>query len=260
MSSDLSTLSTSNRLKLRRAALLVAAGLLAMGVVLAAPVAANASPATALVSSAAKASTNGQVTLTASGFTAGEALTFTLDSTPLPTYPGPETADPQGQYVGVAVIPTGVTVGPHTITVTGTSSPSASTVIDVVAKATSAVSPSTITLSDYLSKGVTATFSGFTPGSTVSFDIYTSAMGDPAGPDQVVGASGVVTLHYVPTAGTGFAEPGTYGLAAGADTWSVTAQTLTFDVTANPATSVPTPAAPVAAPAAPVKSTASFTG
>lgn len=241
----------------------VSAGLVAMGLAIGTPIAANALPVTTLVPSTAKASTNGSVTLTASGFTAGEALAFTLDSTPLPTYPGPETADAQGQYVGVAVIPTNVTLGAHTITVTGTTSLSATTVIDVVAKATSAVSPSTSTLADYMSKGVTATFSGFTPGSTVSFEIYTAATGDQAGPDQVVGASGVVTLHYVPTSGTGFAAPGTYGLAAGADTWSVVAQTLSFDVTANPVAPAPAPvgsSAPVAAPAAPVKSTASFTG
>lgn len=258
MSSNSPTLAIPGRPRPRRAAMFAWAGLFAIGLAIVAPAGADAAPLTSLFSSAAKVSTNGQVTLTASGFVAGEALSFTLDATPLPTYgSASETADAQGQYAGVAVIPTSAALGAHTITVTGTTSPSASTVIDVVAKATSSVSPSTITLSDYLSRGVTATFSGFTPGSTVSFGIYTSAMGDPAGPDQVVGVSGVVTVHYMPTAGTGFAAPGTYGLSTGADSWSVVAQPLSFQVTADPVATAP---APVAPPATPVKIIAHFTG
>jgi hypothetical protein len=236
----------------------VSAGLVAMGLAIGAPVAANAALPATLVSSSATASANGHLTLTANGFAPSEALTFTFDSAPLTTYPNSgssQITDASGQYIGDAVIPAGATVGPHTITVTGASSTSAMTMIAVVAQPTSSVSPSALTLSSYLSTGVMATFSGFTPGSTVSFGISNPGMGDQAGPDALVGPSGVVTLNYVPTAGTGFANVGTYYLSAGSGSWSVVARTLSFDVTANAVSS-----APVAAPAAPVKSTASFTG
>jgi hypothetical protein len=238
---------------------MIASALVAAALTLGGAVAANAAPVATLTSNSPTASVNGHLTLTAAGFAPSETLSFTLDSSPLTTYPvsgSSEITDATGQYAGDAVIPTGTAVGPHTITVTGSSSTSATTVVTVVAQPTSSVTPSTTTLSDYLSKGVTATFSGFTPGSTVSFGISNPGMGDQAGPDALVGPTGVVTLHYVPTAGTGFAGVGSYYLSAGAGSWSVVAQTLSFDVTPNPVA----PAAPVAAPAAPVKHAASFTG
>ncbi|WP_158861808.1 hypothetical protein [Leifsonia sp. AG29] len=241
-----------------RTAALLSAGVLALGLAIGAPVAAEAVPSTTLVSSATTVTANGQVTLTAAGFTAGEALAFSLDSDPLPTYGQvSESADATGKYSGVAVIPTGTTLGTHTITVTGASSPSATATIDVITKPTSSVSPATSALSDYLSTGVTATFSGFAPGSTVQFSIYTPVMGDPAGPDVVVGASGVVTLHFVPKPGSNYANPGTYGLGAMTDTLNIQAAPLSFEVTANPVVSAP---APVAAPATPVNAPATFTG
>lgn len=260
MSSGSTALGTSNRLKLKRSAALLSVSLFAAGLAIGAPIAADAVVPTTLVSSASTVTANGQITLTADGFAAGESLAFTLDSAPLPTYGSiSETADSQGHYKGVAVIPTQTGVGSHTIAVAGTSSPSVTTVIDVIAKPTSAVSPSTVALADYLSKGVTATFSGFAPGSTVSFGIFTSQMGAQPGPDVVVGASGIATLHFVPKAGSSYANPGTYNLGASTDAWSIQAADLSFDVTANPVVVAPAPA-PVAAPAIPVKNVATFTG
>ncbi|MGH1525977.1 hypothetical protein ACRAWC_18735 [Leifsonia sp. L25] len=259
MSSGSTARRSSHRRKLKRSATLLSVGLFAAALAIGTPVAADAAPVTTLVSSTPSVTANGQLTLTAAGFAPGEALAFSLDSTPLPTYgSASETADAGGSYSGVAVIPTLTPIGPHTITVTGATSPSATTVIDVVAKPTSAVSPSTVAKSDYLSKGVTASFSGFTPGSTVSFLISTPVMGDPAGPDVVVGVSGTATVHFVPKAGSNYANPGTYTIDAGSGAWSIHAVPVSFDVTADPAPA-PVPA-PVAAPAAPVKTVASFTG
>lgn len=256
MSSGSTTLQTARRPKLRRTVTLLSVGLFAVGVAILAPTPANALPVTTLVSSALTVTAPGQTTLTANGFAAGEALAFTLDSAPLPTYGQvSENADSSGHYDGVAVIPGGTTLGAHTITVTGTSSLPASTVINVVATPTSAVSPSTVALSAYLSNGVTATFSGFAPGSTVSFGISTQSMGDPAGPDVVVAASGIATIHFVPKAGSGFANAGTYNLMASSAAYSILSASVSFTVTANPVV-----APPVADPATPVKKVASFTG
>lgn len=261
MSFASSTLSTT-RSKWRRPTLVASAGLVAAALALGGAVAADAASVATVTSSSATATANGRVTLTADGFQPSEALTVTFDSSPLVTsVDAPYTkdvADGSGHYVATAYLPSPATLGAHTITVTGATTGAATTPITIVAQPTSAVSPSTVALSAYLSKGVTATFSGFASGSTVSFGISTPAMGDQAGPDAAVGASGVATLTYVPTKASGFSDVGTYMLSAFNTAGNIVAQPVTFTVTADP--TAPAPAAPVAAPAAPVKRAASFTG
>lgn len=244
--------------------MLASAGIVAAALAIAGPIAANAATPPTVTSSAPTASAYGQVTLTVDGFQPSEQLTVTFDSSPLQTYAATGYtqgfADATGHYVAAAYLPGTATVGVHTITVTGATTPATTTPITVVAQPTAVANPSSVSLSSYLSKGVTATFTGFAPGSTVSFGISNPGMGDSAGPDAVVGASGVVTITYVPTAGKAFATQGTYQLSAFTKSGNVLAKAATFVVTADPVVASPAPAAPVATPAAPVKNTASFTG
>lgn len=248
--------SASIRAKLGRSGLLVSAGLTALALALGGAATANAAPAPTVSSNPTTASARGQVTLTADGFQPNEALTVTFDSSTMNTYADTGftqgIADSTGHYVAAAYLPDSATVGTHTITVTGATSGPASTPITVVAQPTASVAPSTVALSAYHSTGVTATFTGFTPGSTVAFGISSPGLGDAAGPDAVVGSSGIVTITYVPTAGTNFFGPGAYQLSAFTTTGDIVAQAASFTVTPD--------AAPVAGPATPVKSTASFTG
>lgn len=258
MPSALPTKPAPARSKLSRSGLFVSAGLvaaLAIGV----PVAASAAvpaPATVVLSSTTATAT-AYVGITADGFQPNEALTFKLDAAALPTYPGSTntagTSDAAGKFEGTAGIPAATTVGTHTITVTGTTTAAASTTITIVAQPTSSVNAPSVTLSTYSSKGVTATFTGFAPGATVSFGIGSTGRGDAAGADAVANASGVVSLTYVPKAGSSFSTVGSYTLSAFAASGSIQATPAAFTVVADSAI---TPAAP----ATPVKKPASFTG
>jgi hypothetical protein len=250
---------------LRRSARIVAAGLFAAALTLGGTVAAQAAAGTTVTLSASTATANGQLTLTADGYLPGEPLTLTLDSSPVQTYAASGytqgVADGSGRYVATVYLPGAVTVGAHTLFVAGTMSAMTSTPmgapITIVPQPTSLVTPATVGLTAYLSKGVTVTFSGFTPGDTVSFGLGDQGSGGPVGSSVTVGASGTATLSYVPTAGAQYSSPGTYTFSAGTAAGSRVAQPATLTVTADP---VVAPVAPVAAPAAPVKQTASFTG
>ncbi len=101
------------------------------------------------------------------------------------------------------------------------------------------MTPATQSLSSYLKNGVTATFSGFAPGATVSFGISTPGTGDQAGPDAVADATGTVTLRFVPEVGTNYANEGEYFLSAFSDGGAVRAAPLTFAVTADAAAAAP---------------------
>jgi hypothetical protein len=261
MSSTSSSVAAS-RSRWRRPSLIASTGAIAVALVFGGTLAAHAGPVSASVtSSSSTATANGTVTLTAAGFQPGETLTITFDSSPLITSASSNftqnTADATGNYVATAYLPSTATVGTHTITVTGATTAPVSTPIAIVAAPTGTVSPASLTLAAYTSTGVTATFTGFAPGSTVSFGIATSAMGNQVGTPVVVGTDGTATLTFVPTASSGFSSVGTYTLSAFNSTNNIAAQPVTFTVTANP---VVAPTAPVAAPAAPVKQTASFTG
>lgn len=254
--------STPSRFNLRRSALIVSAGLFAGALALGGTVAANAATATVTTSSST-ATANGQLDVTANGFAANEPLTVTLDgSTALNTYAAApytkDVADASGNYVATAYLPSSLSLGAHTITVTGATTGAVAAPITVVASPTSSVTPATVALSAYLSKGVTVTFTGFTPGDTVTFSLGDQGSGGTVGSPVTVGASGVATLTYVPTAGAHYSTVGTYTFGASAGNGSIVAQFATLTVTADPAAATPT--APVAAPAAPVKQTASFTG
>lgn len=262
MSSTSSTVSTT-RSRWRRPSLIASTGLLAAALVLGGSLVAHAGQiSTATVtSSSATATANGVVTLTAANFQPNETLSVTFDSAPLTTSAGSgftqDTADASGNYVATAYLPSSATVGAHTITVTGATTGPVTTAITIVTSPTGSVSPASLALSAYLSTGVTATFTGFAPGTTVTFGISTSAMGNQVGSPVVVGASGTATLTYAATAGGSFSSVGTYSLSAFSSAGDIVAQPVNFTVTANP---VVAPAAPVATPAAPVKQTASFTG
>lgn len=254
----------------RRAAAIVSAGILTTALAVGGASAAQAAPVPTptLESSSAVASPSGALNLVAKDFAPNSALTFTFDDESLTTSPVDGTAqvaDNNGTYKGFAFVPANATPGEHTITVTGEVDPSAvllralpasaSTTITVVAQPTSSVTPATQPLSSYLKNGVTATFSGFAPGATVSFGIATPGTGDSAGPDAVADATGTVTLRFVPEVGTNYANEGEYSLSASSDGGAVRAAQLTFAVTADAAA-----AAPVAGPATPVKRAATFTG
>jgi len=254
----------------RRAAAIVSAGILTTALAVGGASAAQAVPVPtpSLESSSAVSTAAGVLTLTAKDFAPGSTLAFTLDDETLTTYPidgTAEVANDKGVYEGSAFLPADLALGEHTITVTGEVDPavvlqralpaSASTTITVVAQPTSSVSPATQSLSSYLKDGVTATFSGFAPGATVSFGIATPGTGDQAGPDAVADATGTVTLRFVPEAGTNYANEGEYFLSASSNGGAVRAADLTFAVTADSAAS-----APVAGPATPVKRAATFTG
>ena len=99
------------------------------------------------------------------------------------------------------------------------------------------------------------------PDVVATTNVWGSIAAAVAGPDAVVGASGVVTLHYVATAGSPFLYPATYYLSAYTAHASIYAQGLTITVVADPAAAAPGGApAPVAGPATPVQKVASFTG
>jgi len=239
MSSTSSSVAAS-RSRWRRPSLIASTGLVAAALVFGGTLAAHAGPpAASVTSSSATATANGTVTLTEANFAPNDTLSVTFDSAPLTTSAGSgftqDTADASGNYVATAYLPSTATVGAHTIT----------------------VSPASEALSAYLSTGVTATFTGFAPGTTVTFGIATTAMGNQVGSPVVVGASGTATLTFVPTATSGFSSVGTYSISAFSSAGDIAAVPAGFTVTANP---VVAPAAPVATPAAPVKQTASFTG
>ncbi len=256
MPSALSTKPATTRSKLSRSGLFVSVGLVA-ALVIGVPVAASAAPPATVVLTSTTATASASVGITASGFAANEALTFTLDGATLPTYPGSTntagTADAAGTFQGSATIPAATAVGTHTVAVTGTTKVAAFTTITIVAQPTSSVDTPSVSLSAYTAKGVTATFTGFTPGATVSFGIDNGGSGGAAGADAVANASGVVTLTYVPTAGSSFSTVGSYTLSAFTAAGSIRAQPATFTVVADSAVAPATPATPV-------QKQASFTG
>jgi hypothetical protein len=227
--------------------------------VFAAPLAADAAPGATVTSNVTTASGNGYVTLTAAGFQPNEDLTVTLDGSPVSNYvedPGmQDVADPTGAYVTDVYIAAGAALGAHTLTITGTDTGAASTPITIVANPTASVTPASLQLSAYQSTGVTATFTGFPAGAAVEFHIASPGMGDSIG-TGTANSSGVATVHFVPTAGSGFNSVGTYSIGAGTTTDNITSG-VQFTVTAN---AVVAPAAPVAGPATPVTRAASFTG
>jgi hypothetical protein len=246
----------------------VATGLIAAAAALGGAAVAQAATGT-VTPSTTTVTPGGFVTLTVEGFTPEEFLSFELDgTTPLRTYAvngGAEVADANGDYVGDATLPRDAAVGSHTISVTDSSaSNTASTVVTVVPQPTSSVTPSSIALSDYLANGVTATFSGFEPGATVSFGVSNEGSGDQVGSDVLAGPTGDVTFRYVPQAGGNYANAGSYRLLAASEDLSYVSEPAEFTVTADqasPADQVsPAAPAPVAGPATPVKRAATFTG
>jgi len=95
---------------------------------------------------------------------------------------------------------------------------------------TASVSPATITPADSAdpTAGVTATFTGFIPGETITFAFGGSSFGGPTGDTGVADTNGSVTYQYVnPTA----LALGTYTLIAIGDVSGVDAR-ATFDVVA----------------------------
>jgi len=265
----MSNRSASPRSLLRRSAAFLVTAAVAASVALGGAVSAQAASAT-LTASPSTVSAGGLTLLTAQGFTPADTLSFDLDGAPLTTAPltgSTETTDANGDYEGDAWMPDSLTVGTHTISVTDASgSAVASTTITVVSRPTASVAPASLALSDYLATGVTATFSGFTPGDTVSFGISDAASGTQLSTTAVADANGQATLSYVPAAGSAYAQVGTYYLIAAAGDLSVISEEVSFEVTADPTPSggtspivapVNTPVAPVATP---VKRAATFTG
>jgi len=269
----MSITSRRSRSTLRRSAALVATGLLTAVLTIGAGAAAHAKSDPELDLGAYTVSSGGSFLVAAAGFPAGASLEFTVDATiPLTTSPlngGLVAADADGNYQGTAVLPDGLEPGDHVISAVhfGDVISADGKLITVVPQPVSSVAPETQSLSDYLTTGVTATFTGFAPGATVSFGISNPATGDSAGPDAEADTDGTVTLRFVPEAGTNYANAGTYNLTASSNDGAIVAEPLRFTVTADtpetpgPDTTTPTIApAPVAGPATPVKRAATFTG
>ncbi len=264
----MSIASSSLPSRLRRTTAVVAAGLIAAALSFGGASAAQAASGK-LASSAATATPGGTVTLTATGFRPNASLAFTFDIAPLTTVPldgSAEATDANGEYVGTATIPDDAKVGDHFISVFQDGEDPDGSLVDItiVAQPTSAAAPETQSLSTYLKNGVTATFTGFAPGATVSFGIASASTGSEAGPDAVADADGTATLHFVPKLGTIYANVGQYSLSAFTAAGAVRAAPLTFSVTADAADTNPalvtTSVTPVAGPATPVKRAATFTG
>ncbi len=269
----MSTESPRRASALKRTTALVSTGLLAAAMLFGGTTAAQAIADPSLESSSSTATAGGTVVLTASGFEPGTELAFVIDlQEELVTYPvdgGPVAAGQDGTYKGSAVLPESLEPGAHEVAVVNRDALApdarerellprfASTEITIVATPTSSVTPASQSLSSYLKNGVTATFTGFEPGATVSFGIGNEGSGDQAGPDQVADANGTVVLRFVPEVGTNYANEGTYFLSAFSNGFAVSAAPVSFVVTADAAA---TPSAPVAAPAKPVKRAATFTG
>lgn len=233
----------------------IAAGAVAVALAFAAPVAATAASGTEITLTTPTASPSGTVHVTGEFFAPTETLTVAVDGVDQsPT----ATSDATGVLTGYDVyLADNISVGAHTITVTGSTSASpASATLTVVAAPVLTLSPAQATVTQAQTTGFTATVTGFTANDTVTFGMGTSAMGDVIG-TAVADASGTATLTYVFKAGASFAvaAPTVYTVSASNDDFSITSGGSTFTVTADPAA----PVAP-AAPATPVQSNASFTG
>jgi hypothetical protein len=232
----------SNRSRFKRTALVLSAGLFATTLAIGGGLAASAAPS---ILSAPTATPNGHVTVTVSGFAASESLTINLDTTKL----SDEVADGTGAFTGQVYIPDNTTVGAHTISVVETTTQSES--IDIVAQPTVSPAAPTITVSAFGTTGVTAAFSGFTPGDSVQSGYGTGGFGGGFGAPVTVDASGVVsaTLRSSDIGSGVAATPGTYFLYVSNVAGNILAQVANITVVADPA-----------APATPVKARANFAG
>jgi hypothetical protein len=233
----------SNRSRFKRTALVLSAGLFATTLAIGGGLAASAAPATL---SASTATANGHVTITVDGFAPNESLTFDLDSTVLDN----KLADGTGAFTGALYIPEDATVGTHTINILGTVSPAQSATINIVAQPTVSPAAPTITVSAWGTTGVTAAFSGFTPGESVQLGYATEGFGNGFGAPVTMDASGVVSATLRSSdIGTEAAAPGKYFLFASNVAGNIVAQVANITVVADPA-----------APATPVKARANFAG
>lgn len=271
----MSNRSAPHRSVLRRSAAVLVTAALAASVALGGAVSAQAASAT-LTASPTTVTAGGVTLLTAEGFTPTDTLSFDLDGDAFTTSPltgGTETTDADGGYDGDAWMPDDLAAGTHVISVTDASgSAVAATTITVVPRPTASVTPSSSALSGYLATGVTATFSGFTPGDTVFFGISDATSGTQLATTATADANGRATLSYVPAAGSVYAQVGTFRLLAASADLSIISEEVSFDVTADPAPSggttpssgttpiVPPANTPVAPVATPVKRAATFTG
>ena len=259
MSIDQTTSSTSTRLRAKRPAMFITAGLVAAALAVSGgPLAANAASDPAVTPSTTTASARGQIALTGSGFDPSESVAVTLDSAPAETYPETVFADGDGAFEGGPVnvyLPDDITSGPHTITVTGAdSNVPVVTNITVVDQPTITTSSAKLTVSEIRSTGITATVHGFAPGTKVQFGIGGGNMGDIDGAPVVVGPDGTATHTYAFAAGDAFSGAGAYTLSATSLDFGVVSQWASYTVVADPAAETP------ATPATPITTNASFTG
>lgn len=255
---------------LRRSTAALSAGLLAAALTLGGAIAAHAA-APSLASNTSTVTGDGLLTLTAGGMTPGDALSFVIDSdTALETDPvdgGSQSADDNGDYTGDAWM-TGLSLGTHTISVTDAAGSQAQTTVTVIAKPTAAVTPSSQAVSEYRANGVTVSFSGFEPGSTVILGFYHARNGGPVD-SATANDAGEVTFRYVPEADSDLSNEGEYRMLAVNENFSIISEYADYAVTADPAPapkesekaqSTPAPAAPVAGPATPIARPATFAG
>jgi hypothetical protein len=240
----MSSVTSPTRSRVKRAALVLSAVLFATTLAIGGGLAANAAPS---ILSAPTATANSKVTVTVTGFTPNESLTFNFDSTPIST----DSADGTGAFTGPLYIPDGATVGTHIINVVGGPSPTQSASIDIVAQPTASPAAPTVTASVFGTTGVTITFSGFTAGDTVQLGGGTpGGFGGEIGTPVTVDGSGSVSYTARPSDfSSTVAVPGVYVIGGTNAAGNINSQAATITVVADPA-----------APATPVKTTARFAG
>lgn len=243
----MSLLTSPNRSRVKRAALVLSAGLLATTLAIGGGLAASAAPGATVTANATTATVNGLVTLNVAGFDAAEFVTVSFDSTFVTS--GNAAAD--GTYTYMLSVPEDATIGNHSVTVVGGATSGTYTLpLEVVAQPTASPATVTVTASVFGTTGVKVDFSGFTPGDSVQFGAGTGSMGGEVGTPVTVGASGVVSYTLrASDFGSSTAAPGVYGVSASTVTNNVWSEASMITVVADPA-----------APATPVKARASFAG
>ncbi|MEY9953941.1 hypothetical protein [Leifsonia sp. EB34] len=266
MSVTTSARPTPLRGRLGRHGRFASAVIAALALALSGAVAANAAPTPSASISSTTATPVGQVLITMTNYLPNEPVTITLDSSPAQSYADPGytqgVTDGSGKYTAAVFFPPTTTVGPHVLAVssngnavTGTPYPFA---ITILPQPTGSVTPASVPDSAYLSKGVTATFTGFTPGAAVTITLGDHSAIGPVEFPVTADSGGRVSLHYLPTSGARFSMAGNYTFGASDRNSTFVARPVTLTVTADPVTPPASPAP--AAPATPIQQNATFTG
>lgn len=219
----------SARHRTRRTARILAAGVFAVALAVSGGLAANAAPGPVLTTNVTTASQGGFVTVSAAGFTVGEAVDVKLDAVLLDT----ENADGAGNFTWDVEIPAGTTPGVHPLTASAISGTSTGS-ITVVAQPTITPAVTTITESAFAAGGVKIDAAGFVNGTTVEFGgSFGGGNGSIGAP--VVVAGGAVSLVVLPSSFSPSMTAGDFTILAGSADSSYRTVFVTIHVVADAA-------------------------